>query len=241
MRSGIRKHFFNENYFEKIDTQEKAYWLGFIAADGAVTKSSEYNSFRLSISIQENDIEHLNKFLECIDGNDIKIEKYSNNMGYSNKDNPTRIVRVVLNSYKLCMDLQKYYIHPNKSYDIQFPIIPQKYIPDYLRGLFDGDGSYYFKFSEKENRYRLSFELVSMSNSLVEAIRDYLMTMNIKLNIYSRSLPKSGNIVYRLMSGSIKEVTKLINLLYNDPSVYLNRKYEKVNMIRELPFNLVTN
>jgi len=241
MRSGIRKHFFNEDYFEIIDNSDKAYWLGFIAADGAVCKSSKYNSYRLSISVEEKDIEHLRKFLSSVGGNDIKIEKYINTIGYSNKEKPSKIVRVVLNSYKMCLDLEKYHIHQNKSYDIKFPNISQKYIPDYLRGVFDGDGSYYCKFSEKENRYRLSFELVSMSKDFIEKIKDYFTTKEIKLNIYSRVLPKSGNTVYRLMSGSIKEITKLINLLYNNPTMYLSRKFNKVNIIRELPFNSVTN
>ena len=241
MRSGVRKHFFNENYFETIDNHTKAYWLGFIAADGSVCKSSQYNSYRLSISVEEKDIEHLRKFLSCVGGNDIKIEKYINVAGYSNKEKPSKIVRVVLNSYKMCLDLEKYYIHRNKSYDIKFPNIPRKYIPDYLRGLFDGDGSYYCKFSEKENRYRLSFELVSMSKEFVEKIRDYFTTKEIRLNIYSRVSARTGNTIYRLMSGSIKEITKLINLLYNNPTMYLSRKYNKANMIRELPFNLVTD
>ena len=41
--------------FETIDTEEKAYWLGFIAADGCISKASEYNSYRLSINISDID------------------------------------------------------------------------------------------------------------------------------------------------------------------------------------------
>lgn len=241
MRSGVRKHFFNENYFEKIDTPEKAYWLGFIAADGSVNKTSEYNSYRLTISIQEKDIEHIKKFLRCIDGNDIKIERIENNTGYSNKNKPSKIVRISLNSYKLCMDLNKYSIHPNKTYDIQFPDIQQKFIKDYLRGLFDGDGSYYCNFSNKENRYRLSFELVSASGLFVEKIRDYLISKDIRLHIYTRQSKVNENTIYRLMSGSVKEITKMIKLLYDNATIYLDRKFNKINIIRELPFNLVTN
>ena len=62
MRQGIRKHFFNENYFEVIDSEDKAYWLGFISADGCVAKSSKYNSYRLQIAISSIDSDHLNKF-----------------------------------------------------------------------------------------------------------------------------------------------------------------------------------
>ena len=49
MRQGVRKHFFNENYFENIDTEEKYYWLGVVSADGCIVKSSKYNSYRLLV------------------------------------------------------------------------------------------------------------------------------------------------------------------------------------------------
>lgn len=48
-----RKYKFDENFFENIDTEEKAYWLGFIYADGAVFKRT------LSIRLSTKDIHHL--------------------------------------------------------------------------------------------------------------------------------------------------------------------------------------
>ena len=39
---------FNEKYFEVLDTYEKAYFLGFIAADGYITKG-KHNALKFKI------------------------------------------------------------------------------------------------------------------------------------------------------------------------------------------------
>lgn len=229
MRKGVRKHFFNENYFEDIDTEEKAYWLGFIAADGSIVKSSEYNSYRLYINLGHIDSAHLEKFKNAIEAHDIELQSYTSMSGFCNSDGTTT-TRIVLNSLKLCSDLAKYHIHQRKSYDIEMPNIDNNLIPHYLRGLFDGDGSYYCRYDDKNNRYRYSFEVVGASEILFKQIQEYLLSMGIKTNIYHR---KNGNSV-RLMSSSKREITKLIDLLYSDANIYLDRKYKKINEIKSI-------
>lgn len=233
MRQGVRKHFFNENYFESIDSEDKAYWLGFIAADGSVIKSSEYNSYRLQIALSNVDIKHLNTFLEHIGANDIKIQIIEPS-GFAEGLKDKNTVRIVLNSYKLCSDLYKFNIHQNKTYDVKMPNISDNMIPHYLRGLFDGDGSYYCHYDLKYNRYRYSFEFVSASKIMVYQIQEYLLSKNIKTNIYVRKSPSSDNNVYRLMTGSKKEMLKIIDLLYSDAHIYLDRKYNKINEIKNI-------
>lgn len=226
----MRRHFFNEDYFENIDTEDKAYWLGFISADGCILKCSEYNSYRLQIALSINDIEHINKFLRCIDAYDVDINIFEPS-GFGSKN---KTARAVLNSYKLCNDLNRYNIHINKSYDIELPDISDEMIPHYLRGLFDGDGSYYYKYDSKYNRYRYSFELVGASEKMIYQVKEYLLSKNIKTNIYKRKSPSSDNYVFRLMTGSKKEMLKIIDLLYSDAHMYLNRKYEKINEIKNI-------
>lgn len=229
MRKGIRKHFFNEDYFENIDTEEKAYWLGFIAADGSVVKSSEYNSYRLYINLSRVDENHLRKFRNAIEANDIELQEYTSTAGFCNP-NGTTTSRIVLNSLKLCTDLAKYHIHQRKSYDIEMPNIDNNLMPHYLRGLFDGDGSYYYQYDVKNNRYRYVFEIVGVSEVFLRQIQEYLLSVNIKTNIYYRK----GTNSIRLMSGSRQEILKLIDLLYSDAHVYLDRKYKKINEIKSI-------
>ena len=232
MRKGIRKHFFNENYFESIDTEDKAYWLGFIAADGCVTKSSRYNSYRLRINLTSSDEDHLEKFLDCIESNDIAIA-VSEGSGFS-KDSDKTTSYVTLNSFKLCSDLDKYNIHCKKSYDVELPNISEELIPHYLRGFFDGDASYHYHYDKKSNRYRYSFEVVGASKTMMVQIQKYLLSKNINTNIYTRKSKASDNTVYRLMTNSKKEMVKIIDLLYANSHIHLTRKFNKVNEIKSI-------
>ena len=52
------KYYYNKHFFDVIDTEEKAYWLGFMYADGYITSKS----FRIGLSLAIKDIEHLRKF-----------------------------------------------------------------------------------------------------------------------------------------------------------------------------------
>lgn len=229
MRKGTRKYYFDENYFEIIDSEEKAYWLGFIAADGCIVKSSEYNSYRLYINLSDKDRGHLELFQKCVNANDVKIQIYLNFEGYSSNDG-TVTSRIVLNSYKMCMDLKKYHIHERKSYDIKMPEIDQQLIPHYLRGFIDGDGSFYYYYDNKNNRYRYSFEIVGASRIFMEQVQNYFFNNDIKTYIYTR---KTNNSI-RLMSSSKTEILKIINLLYSNANIYLDRKFKKVNEIKSI-------
>ena len=217
----MRKYYFNENYFETIDTEEKAYWLGFIAADGSINKSSKYNSFRLVISLSIIDIKHLEKFLHAINGENIPIMTIVNRSGFSN-DNGTVCCRITINSYKLCSDLMKYNIHQNKSYDIDIPEIENKLIKHYLRGFVDGDGSFHYHYDQKNNRYRYSFEIVGASMCFMKNAQEFLFQNNINVYIYVRKSNKS----IRLMSGSRKTICDIIHFLYDNSIIYLDRKYQ---------------
>lgn len=229
MRQGVRRHFFNEDYFENINTEEKAYWLGFIAADGSIVKSSEYNSYRLYINLSHVDEGHLEKFRDAIGANDTKFQKYTSTKGFSNPNGSTTS-RIVLNSFKMCKDLAKYNVHQRKSYDIEMPNIDNDLISHYLRGLFDGDGSYHYHYDTKNNRYRYTFEIVSASKIFIEQIQQYLLSVGIKTNLYYRKEFE----YFRLMTASKKELLKLIDLLYSNATVYLDRKFKKVNEIKSI-------
>jgi DNA modification methylase len=117
-----RKYFFQENYFETIDTQMKAYWLGFIWADGYL------NTNALEVELHIKDIEQLQRFRDDI-GSTHKI--------YERERPTTHSCRIVLGSQKLVSDLISLgYNH--KEVPINLPV---EYEKDFIRGLFDGDGS----------------------------------------------------------------------------------------------------
>lgn len=117
-----KKYTLNASYFSKIDTEEKAYWLGFISADGHVSDEA------IEINIQKKDEQHLVKFLKAVDSN--SVIKYQDNA-----------VCIDIYSKQMVADLRKLGFMHNKSETQTFPDIPENLHVHFIRGLFDGDGS----------------------------------------------------------------------------------------------------
>ena len=107
---GARKHKFNEEYFRDIDSEEKAYWLGFIAADGCVYKNS--NAWRLQINLKGSDVEHLERLQQAIKSNYKIAEKL---VGTS------EVCQLKINSKIMCEDLMNQGIIERKSLVVQMP------------------------------------------------------------------------------------------------------------------------
>lgn len=225
----MRKHFFNEKYFKVIDCQDKAYWLGFIAADGCVTKASKYNSYRLQLNLQESDKHHLEKLRNSLNGDTIKIK----NIKCDNRKQGfgiSYLAGITFNSYELCKDLMELNITPSKSYTISIPNIKHELIRHYIRGFIDGDGSFTYVKSKNYNSYKKNVEIVGVSYLILEQIKNFLSESNIKANIYKR---KSNN-TYRLMICSNQSVYNLYYYLYTNANIFLERKREKAETMKNL-------
>jgi len=118
-----RQIFYNLDYFNEIDSSEKAYWLGFIFGDGTIS-NKKYNQ-NLKIHLAEKDLFHIKKFAKDIDYHE-KIEKS----------------KIVLSSQKIVQDLINKGIKENKTYLGGSPKnVPEKFFIDCARGIFDADGS----------------------------------------------------------------------------------------------------
>lgn len=116
-----RKYTANHSFFNDIDTEEKAYWLGFITADGHVND----RSVRLELAIKDKN--HLIKFLSSLE---------SEHLIYEYKD----ACLVAIKSRELAQDLHKLGLHNNKSVSAHPASIPKELLVHYWRGVFDGDG-----------------------------------------------------------------------------------------------------
>lgn len=210
---GAKKTSYNYDFFETIDTEEKAYWLGFIAADGCVYYDS--GRMRLQINLKGSDKEHLEKFQKAI-GSTYKItEKFV-------KQSP--VCQVKINSNKMCEDLSKYNIVPRKSI-IYTPVeISEELTHHFIRGFFDGDGWIKDYERKNSNSFRVNVGIVGGDNCL-----DY----------FKKHLPE-GFSIYKLknndnvksLESSSREVLKATyDYLYKDATVFLNRKKERFDNI----------
>ena len=119
-----------ENYFNDIDTKEKAYWLGFLYADGYMETRNQ-KPYRLGIQIGKDDEVLIDRFIETLDLN-------PNSKHYRERDN-TVYVRFV--NKTTISDLVKWGVVPRKSKIIELPKLSKRdlYLA-FLLGVFDGDG-----------------------------------------------------------------------------------------------------
>lgn len=130
-----KKHNLNESFFEKIDSEEKAYFLGLMYSDGYIFSSKHTKG--LGIQLQEPDKELLIKFNQCLKSNyPLMVVKRLD-------ENHQNCIRLYGYSKKIAEDLTKQGCFENKTKKLQFPScnqVPSNLIHHFIRGYFDGDG-----------------------------------------------------------------------------------------------------
>lgn len=158
----VRKYAIDELYFQEINTDKKAYFLGFIAADGMVQAMPKVG-YTMRIKIQKPDIEILQELRKEMKANyPINTEKTKYGQD---------CVTFRVHSATMVEDLIKHGIVPRKSWGMQPPAtVPNKMIHHYIRGLFDGDGSVLFPFKDR-NDIKVCF---SGNITIMEWLRDLL-------------------------------------------------------------------
>lgn len=230
-RLGLKRDLmqYNRNYFENITTEDQAYWLGFIYADGWVTLDKE-NRGCLGIELQIQDIEHLRKFNKCIEGN-VEVKTRMSNVSYiDGRQIPSRpMCQIRLFSEKIVHDLHQYGVYPKKTYDMTFPenLSPQL-IQHFVRGYFDGDGCIN-KQNHKNGQQYIRCDFSCHSLDFLTQLRTILFQHDI--NSYICQDKKN----YRLYIGGLENVDRYLNFIYNDATIFLDRKFNKtVTLYKEL-------
>lgn len=204
---------FNEHVFDTINTEEKAYWLGFIYADGYI---SSIDRAGFEIALKAEDSNHLQKF-------NTFMEHRKNNvkLGVS-KCNGKEFQRCRWNvrNQHLWNTLNSLGCVPNKSLIAQFPSIEiftsPELVKHFIRGYFDGDGC--VSYSNKEHT-KVCVNIVGTEHML-DAINHYIPKC-----LYKHK--KSDNGCTYILSASGKNAFEFINYLYKDASIYLDRKYQR--------------
>lgn len=196
-----RKYTFWYDFFNNIDSPNKAYYLGWAFSDGNVSGTS----YRLRLN--KKDIDILKKFSIAIKSN---YPIYDRDKG-ENKE-------IVLSHRKIVADLYKLGCVPNKTFCLTFPNIDSYYIWDFIKGLFDGDGSYICT----EKTKKIGF--VSASKDFIHELSNILRNYNINQTPY---YSKHGN-YYRIEITSKKGIKEFLNYILKTQSDFLDRKYKKM-------------
>lgn len=212
---------FDNTVFDSIDNEEKAYWLGFIFADGYI--SSTNNTFE--ISLKGSDKEHLdkfNKFMKHKDRNHVKLGKAKCGEVIYER------CRWFVTDKHLWNTLNSYGCTPNKSTILQFPLITIfKYdhlVRHFIRGYFDGDGCF--------SRH-LHKTIVSPHVELL-GTPEFLNMIEKYSNIFGkRGKDKRWKNNTEYVDFSLKEGVAFINYIYKDSKIYLDRKYKLYQFFKQ--------
>jgi len=207
-----------ENYFEKIDNEKKAYFLGLLYADGCNTRKN------ITISLSgEKDAELLKQFSKEIFINDRPLTKRS--LHQHNKNHQDSYCLTICNQ-KIRKDLEKQGIVPNKSLLLKYPTnLPDHLFNHFLRGYFDGDGSIFLK-----NNKTIIFELLG-TNDFLNVIRDKL-EKHLKIR-FVNNIYKTRSQIVELKTSKKIIVDKILKFLYDHATIYLERKYQKYKQWQE--------
>lgn len=205
------KYDIDYKYFDDIDCEHKAYWLGMILADGFV------NEKEVSLCLQLSDIKVIEEFRS-----DLKAE---HPIKYNKDGNPFITICCVHMSNTLI----NYGFHNRKSWSINLnkilENIPSKYENHFLRGMFDGDGCIkYYKYDYLK-KPQFHFGYTGLKN-----VCEYV---GIKLGI-NRKLVCEGNLTYTIITRDPKLIINIFNYLYKNATIYMDRKYNTFQEIKKM-------
>lgn len=230
-----QKYYINENIFDNIDTEEKAYWLGYLYADGNVSRTN-----RVRLSLAEQDYEILEKFSNFI-FNQNRIKKY---ILPKNKSGQNLVYVDVCNKH-IANQLTNLGCPPNKTFILKFPEwLNNNLYNHFIRGYFDGDGCLSINICNNKSKgiktksiivsqsLNANFDLLS-TKEFVNKLQFIFNDLNIHSTIYKRHKNRDNNNFTLKVSGN-RQIEKLMNWLYKDATIFLNRKNIKYLELKKI-------
>lgn len=212
---------YNQSYFENIDTEDKAYFLGFIYADGSIV-TNKRNS--LYLKLHTKDLHIIETFIKCIGG---EMTPW--------KQKKRDIIQVSISGEKILNDLLKIGLHQNKTFTIKYPDINPELERHFIRGYFDGDGCIRVKTDKRDGSKIGDLRFVSGSIDMLNKINE---RMNVLFDTKKNSLygPKDKNYKYPGY-GAMTDIEKIYKGFYEDSNFFLFKKKETfdnvINIIKD--------
>lgn len=231
----------NENYFENIDTPNKAYFLGFIYADGCIVDAKGRQN-QLVIHIHEQDKSILESFSKELEFSG-KLQFYKGSKIHSTKNykyKRNNAYRLTISSDKLCQDLNNLGVTPRKTHTLTFPKlnqVPENLMNHFIRGLMDGDGYISVRKGKKdESNCLFTFGIVG-TYDICAGVQKWLSN---KLILNPNKKLRKCKCIFGMSYSHNKDIVKIYNYLYpqkENTELFLIRKHNKFKQIFNYSFN----
>lgn len=216
------KYYIDESIFNTIDSEEKAYWLGFLYADGYISKDKSL----ITLTLSSKDREHLIKFANFLKTNSpIRDYKVKGNRGTLTKESyNASSINIYSNIIK--DDLITLGCINKKSLILTFPkekLIPKEFIRHFIRGYFDGDGSVFISHEHHWRNQTLTDVIHWRFIGTLDMLENIKKQINIPIGKISRKKDSCKN-TYELAYKRTKWSKTFYNYLYKNSTIYLDRK-----------------
>lgn len=217
----LKKYDIDENYFDKINNEHKAYTLGFLYADGY----NEEKKNIVKITLKEDDVEILKMIREPICP-DKPLRHYTYKTGKSKPQ-----YSFVIDNSHISKKLSELGVVQAKTFKLDFPTFLEKSLTrHFIRGYFDGDGC--ITKQAKTSKYFISF---LSTEKFINGLQNYLNEeLDIKYHKLNTRFPERNNIIRTLCIGGNLQVEKILDHFYNNSTIYLERKYNKYIELKEI-------
>lgn len=220
-QSEIQRHYTLQcDYFDVIDTEDKAYWLGFITADGALTTeaASGKKVYYLRIALQRRDRAHLEAFQKAI-GTNAPIYDYMTRPNKTTKESKSAS-GITVSSKQMVQALVRYGLTQRKSLTVEWWNGPADLMRHYARGVFDGDGCLCSTKVAGRKEPRWSFSLIG-SIPLIQGFIDWTSPfLSHPMRLRYRTPDKTAYVA----TAGIHRAATLTKLLYEGATISLDRK-----------------
>jgi intein-encoded DNA endonuclease-like protein len=225
-----RKYSIDESFFEKIDTEEKAYLLGLLYADG-YNNEKEGN---VILTLQDKDVDLLNK-ISIVMNNENNLRFISKEKQRKEGKNDRDCYQYSMYSKKISKDLANLGCIQSKTFKIEFPNdnqLPKHLTNHFIRGYFDGDGSIYSAKRKNNWKDNYGFNIIGTLSLLADIQK--ILVNELGLNFTKMNTIKNKDAAYNIKYityGGLNNCIKIKNYLYKDATIYMDRKFDKFNNI----------
>lgn len=225
--TSYRPYPINVNYFKDIDTPNKAYFLGFLYADGCNQRIPSKNSYFVSVGVKKADIEILKKFAAELGTN--KPIQFKKNCDFA---------YISMACAQISDDLLKHGCMPAKTFKIVFPEwLREDLIRHFIRGYFDGDGCISYNV-DKKDRVSPVISMTSRKAFLHRIQQELHGKLDFKFNTIFPRKQFNPLTVYThefdisvITYGGRLQIEKFFNYIYDDAELFLQRKYDRMKLL----------
>lgn len=212
-RSGVpiralKRYASDDSAFSSINTEEAAYWLGFIGADGYIRRRTQ-----LVVNLCAEDSGHLEK-LKSFLKTDAPVKSFCP------PSNPYGFCQLAVSSGVITSDLQRHGIAAGKkSTHLRWPSLAEPLMKHFIRGYFDGDGCIYVQY---QGMFHQNLGLTILSNhQFLESMVAWLAE---KCRVETKTVQRRGVNFSEIRYAARGDVQTVLRYMYKDSSVFLNRK-----------------